>query len=86
MKFKVDENMPIEVAELLANAGHDAATVPDQQLGGRPDPDIATVCRQENRAIITLDLDFSDIRAYAPSDYGGIVVLRLARLDKYLGY
>ncbi len=82
MKFKVDENMPVEVAALLANAGHDAVTVPDQRLGGQPDIDVATVCRQENRAIVTLDLDFSDIRAYPPTDYGGIIVLRLARLDK----
>lgn len=83
MKFKVDENMPAEVAGLLVHAGHDALTVPDQQLGGKPDPDLATVCRQENRAIVTLDLDFSDIRAYPPADYAGIIVLRLARLDKH---
>ena len=28
-KFKVDENLPAEAAELLAGAGHDAATVFD---------------------------------------------------------
>lgn len=27
LKFKVDENMPVEVATLLAGAGDDAATV-----------------------------------------------------------
>jgi len=83
MKFKVDENMPAEVAEMLANAGHHALTVPEQQLGGRPDPDLAAICQQEGRAIVTLDLDFSDIRAYPPGDYAGIVVFRLARLDKH---
>jgi predicted nuclease of predicted toxin-antitoxin system len=30
MKFKIDENMPLEVAELLRNAGHDSATVTEQ--------------------------------------------------------
>lgn len=83
MKFKVDENMPAEVAALLAGAGHDAVTVPDQQLGGQPDPDVAAVCRHEVRAIVSLDLHFSDIRAYPPADYAGIIVLRLARLDKH---
>jgi predicted nuclease of predicted toxin-antitoxin system len=82
LKFKVDENMPAEAAAMLTLAGHDATTVPDQQMGGRPDPDVAAVCRQEDRAVVTLDLDFSDIRAYPPTDYCGIVVLRLARLDK----
>ena len=33
LKFKVDENLPIEVATLLVDAGHDALTVLDQNLG-----------------------------------------------------
>lgn len=83
MKFKADENLPAEVAALLSAAGHDAVTVPSQRLSGRPDLDVATVCRQEARAIVTLDLDFSDIQAYPPADYAGIIVFRLARLDKH---
>lgn len=34
MKFKIDENLPVEVAELLQKAGHDAMTVYDQNLAG----------------------------------------------------
>jgi hypothetical protein len=34
MKFKVDENLPVEAAVLLREAGHDAATVHDQNLRG----------------------------------------------------
>jgi predicted nuclease of predicted toxin-antitoxin system len=82
LKFKLDENMPSEAAAMLIAAGYDALTVSEQQLGGRPDLDVAAVCRHEDRAIVTLDLDFSDIRAYPPADYSGIIVLRLARLDK----
>ena len=43
---------------------------------------MAMVCQREGRAVVTLDLDFADLRAYPPSDYAGIIVLRLARLDK----
>ncbi len=82
LKFKVDENLPVETAEFLVNAGHDALTVADQQMAGEDDPKLALVCQQEGRAIITLDLDFSDIRVYPPSQYAGIIVLRLARQDK----
>jgi len=32
--------------------------------------------------LLTLDLDFADIRAYPPEDYCGIIVMRLARRDK----
>jgi predicted nuclease of predicted toxin-antitoxin system len=80
--FKVDENLPTEAAELLVSAGHDAVTVGDQCLVGQPDTNVATVCQREGRAILTLDLDFADIRTYPPGNYAGIIVLRLARLDK----
>ncbi|MEM9185043.1 MAG: DUF5615 family PIN-like protein [Planctomycetota bacterium] len=80
--FKIDENLPAEAAELFRSAGHDAMTVIGQQLGGEPDPQISAVCMSEGRAIVTLDLDFADIRSYPPADYAGIIVLRLARQDK----
>jgi predicted nuclease of predicted toxin-antitoxin system len=83
LKFKVDENLPVEAAALLAAAGHDVVTAVDQNLGGQRDPKVAFVCRDEGRAIVTLDLDFANIRLYPPADYSGIVVLRLARLDKH---
>jgi predicted nuclease of predicted toxin-antitoxin system len=83
LKFKVDENLPKEAAGLLAGAGHDALTIRDQRMVGQPDTDVATVCQQEGRAVVTLDLDFADIRAYPPADYAGIIVLRLSLLDKF---
>ncbi len=77
MRFKLDENLPAEMAGLFNRAGHDAVTVLDQQLGGVRDSDLAAVCAQERRAIVTLDIDFSDIRTYRPGAYSGIVVFRL---------
>ncbi len=62
MRFKIDENLPFEVATLLSEAGHDATTVLTQRLGGSGDPGIAAVCRAEARALVTLDTDFADIR------------------------
>lgn len=77
MQFKIDENLHSDAAELLRQHGHDALTVHEQGLRGGADSDIADVCRQEERAIVTLDLDFLDIRDYPPQDYHGIIVLRL---------
>ena len=82
MRFKVDENLPIEAADLLQQAGHDAVTVPGQGLGGQADPDIASICQREGRALVTLDTDFAGIRAYPPRDFPGLIVLRLKRQDK----
>lgn len=80
--FKVDENLPVEVTLLLREAGYDALSVHDQDLVGRPDKDILVVCREENRALITLDLDFADIRQYPPKSQAGLIVLRLRHQDK----
>ena len=82
MRFKTDENLPIEVAELISSSGHDALTVEDQGIGGLPDLEIAAVCDSENRILVTLDTDFSDIRLYPPGSHPGIIVFRISRQDK----
>lgn len=81
MRFKVDENLPIQCVDLLVAAGHDALSVQDQGLSGAPDPRVADVCAREGRILVSLDLDFADIRSYPPSKSTGIVVFRLGRQD-----
>lgn len=82
MKFKLDENLPAGAAEVLADAGHDVSTALQEQLGGKPDSKIAETCKLEQRALITLDNDFGNIQAYPPAEHFGLVVLRLAQMDK----
>jgi len=76
-KFKVDENLPEAAAEILRAAGFDAETVLNEELGGASDSSLASVCLEERRALVTLDLDFSDIRTYPPAEYPGFIVLRI---------
>jgi predicted nuclease of predicted toxin-antitoxin system len=76
MRFKVDENLPKEAAELFRQSGHDAQTVGEEHLVGHPDPGIADICRSERRTLVTSDLDFADIRMYPPEGHAGIIVLR----------
>ena len=79
MRVKLDENLPIQLKRLFTESGHDAATVVDEGLGGAPDTEIAAICIAEERVLITLDLDFADIRTYPPKAYAGIIVFRLPR-------
>lgn len=79
MRFKLDENLPLEAADALRVRGHDVDTVADEGLTGAKDPAIIAACAQEGRALITLDLDFANIVAYPPGRYPGLVVLRPAR-------
>jgi predicted nuclease of predicted toxin-antitoxin system len=38
VKFKIDENLPVELVADLNRAGHDADTVVDENLAGAADP------------------------------------------------
>ena len=82
MKIKVDENLPIEVARMLNDAGHDALSVLDQSMGGASDEEIAGICKNEDRILITLDVGFSDIRVHPPRENPGLIVFRLRRMNK----
>lgn len=82
MRFKIDENLPAEVAQKLREAGHDATTVLEEGLSGKADASIAAICQNEGRALVTLDTDFADIRSYPPEQCHGLIVLSLRRQDK----
>ena len=64
MRFKIDENLPVEFADELRAIGHDAITVREQRMGGAPDEDLFAVCIDEDRILMTMDIDFADIRVY----------------------
>jgi predicted nuclease of predicted toxin-antitoxin system len=82
MRFKVDENLPPEVTSLLRDLGHDARTIWDEGLSGRPDAELAQACQAERRTLVTLDTGFGDIRTYPPEQFAGLIVLRLAKQNR----
>lgn len=82
LAFKVDENLPEDVVVAFLDAGYEASTATSQGLAGVEDARLSEVVRQEGRILVTLDVDFGDIRAYPPAQYRGIIVLRMTRQDK----
>lgn len=82
MRAKIDENMPVEAAALLDQAGWQTATVYDEGLTGADDGRIAAACTGEDRMLVTLDVEFGDIRTYPPEQHAGIIVLRPAEPDR----
>jgi predicted nuclease of predicted toxin-antitoxin system len=81
MQFKTDENIPTVITLELRSLGHDVSTCQDEGLSGSDDPTISSHAIAENRVLVTLDLDFSDIRTYPPGSHPGIVIIRTARQD-----
>ncbi len=80
--FKIDENLPEEIAVLLREAGYEAVSVRDQGLVGEPDSTIADVCNAEGLVLVTLDLDFANIQVYPPDRTSGIMVFRVSDQGK----
>jgi predicted nuclease of predicted toxin-antitoxin system len=77
MKIKLDENLPAALADSLREFGHDVHTVPDEGLAGSIDSEVWAAAQREERFLITQDLDFSNIRQFAPGTHSGILLVRL---------
>ena len=77
MRIKLDENLPVQLSEHLSKLGHDVSTVDHEGLNGKPDSDIWQAAQTEARLLITQDLDFSDLRRFAPGMHHGILLVRL---------
>jgi predicted nuclease of predicted toxin-antitoxin system len=77
MKIKLDENLPFRLAARLNKLGHDTHTTYEERLMGHPDREIWDAAQKESRFLITQDLDFSDLRRFAPGSHCGILLVRL---------
>ncbi|MUG96259.1 hypothetical protein F7734_29550 [Scytonema sp. UIC 10036] len=77
MNLKLDENIDLRVVTLLRLAGHDVATVLGQGLSSASDQEVINVCGSEGRCLVTCDRGFGNRLKYNPSDYAGIVIIRL---------
>jgi predicted nuclease of predicted toxin-antitoxin system len=77
MKVKLDENLPVALVETITALGHDVDTVPMEGLTGHPDDAVWSAAQAEGRLIVTQDLDFADVRRFAPGTHAGILLVRL---------
>jgi hypothetical protein len=76
VKFKLDENLPVELLDDLRAAGHEAESVPAERLTGAEDSVLLDHVRREGRVLLTMDKGIGDVRAYPPPLYAGIVLFR----------
>jgi len=78
MKIKLDENLPLPLVSLLIELGHDLHTLHDEGLIGHSDREIWEASQKESRFLITQDMDFSDLRRFAPGSHCRILLVRLS--------
>jgi predicted nuclease of predicted toxin-antitoxin system len=78
LRFKIDEDLPAEIAGLFTAAGCDATTVFEQKMQGSTDESLWSTVAGEGRSLVTADVGFADVRRLAARTRGnvGIVLFR----------
>lgn len=77
MNIFADECVYKVTVALLRSWGHDVLTAQDVELAGRPDEEILAYAIKHERVLITIDMDFSNIRHYPPKSHKGIIVAKI---------
>jgi predicted nuclease of predicted toxin-antitoxin system len=67
---------------ILANLHHDVHSVAEENLSGGSDRDVWEAAQRDARFLITQDLDFSDLRRFAPGTHCGMLLVRLRSPDR----
>jgi predicted nuclease of predicted toxin-antitoxin system len=76
---KLDENLGQSHRDLLHERGYDVETVHSEGLSGAKDATLWEKVVTEDRFLVTLDLDFSDVRVFPPGTHPGILLVRGGR-------
>ncbi len=76
MRFKLDENLGVIGRDLLVAEGHDVSTVYEQGLTGASDDALFPICCDEQRTLVSLDLDFAQFLRFPTEGTAGIVIIR----------
>jgi predicted nuclease of predicted toxin-antitoxin system len=76
MKLKLDENLSRHLKPILIEIGHDVLTAADENLLSHPDTEIARAAKAEARMLLTLDIEFADLRKYPPGSHPGVILFR----------
>jgi predicted nuclease of predicted toxin-antitoxin system len=76
VKFKIDENLPVELARELRLPGHDADTVADEGLIGACDAVVVEAAFREGRILMTLDKGIASPIQHPVHTHAGVVLFR----------
>ncbi len=76
MKLKLDENLSRHLKRRLSEFAHDVSTAAEEGLLSQSDLEVASAAKAERCMLLTLDLEFGDLRKYPPGTHPGIVLFR----------
>ena len=75
VRFKIDENSPFSVKKILESTGdHQVDSIYHEKKTGIKDGDLLSLCLNEKRILITLDIDFSNAFLHHQGTFYGLIV------------
>lgn len=77
MKFLADMGVSMTVVRNLRASGYQAIHLREEGLQRLPDPEIVEKARQEERIILTFDLDFGELLAVSSNPLPSVIIFRL---------
>jgi predicted nuclease of predicted toxin-antitoxin system len=77
MNIFADECVYKVTVALLRSWGHDVLTAQEVGLAGKSDEEILAYAIVHERVLITIDMDFSNLRHYPPRSHKGIIVAKI---------
>jgi predicted nuclease of predicted toxin-antitoxin system len=77
VKFKLDENVPWILKKLIESVGnHQVDSVFHENLMGIDDIKLVSLCKKEERILITQDSDFTNIHIFPDDCHCGIILIK----------
>ena len=81
MRFLLDENVDLPLADYLRETGHDATAVALDYTRSISDYQVLEIARAESRILITNDKDFGDLIYHRQLAHAGVILFRLRDED-----
>src|SRR2546421_3131038 len=76
MRFKLDEDLPRELADDLRRVGHDPDSIVEEGLSGAKDRTVLQAARTAGRVLLTLDKRIASLLQHPVHEHAGVVLFR----------
>ena len=81
MKFLLDENVDLPLADYLNDLGHDATSIVSDYTRSIKDHEVLEIARSEHRILLTNDKDFGTLIYQQQLEHTGVIFFRLRDED-----
>ena len=77
MKFLLDDNIDVRLADVLREQGHDDTAIARDYPHSLDDPDVLAIAQREDRILITNDTDFGELVVRERRPHAGVILFRV---------